>query len=347
MITPPRNEEVRRRIVRKQFPEAVEMAEGCKWTLPCPGLHLHNLAAGVNRAEDCNIFESVHPDYEGALLFVCMHQSCKSLLVEPRKKLLRAVYRAEMEAAGLWKIGMSSRKSLPLPSSQVRLISKAAREAGAVARDVEARMRDLAKRALAIEPLAANQDPGADMLDQTRRHLNALYAPSDRIWSGEVFHGVPTEVSHILQCCEWGCTPGPFIGMCRFKEGAIHRYNSEVMDTPWVVLEADWAEPRQGITGGEWTRRLAACLQEEGIPTRCMVDTGGKSVHAWVSRPAYFKKYGDGLVDTLRNKLTREILGIDSATFTLSQPVRLAGIWGRKPDGTPRARPATLIYLQG
>lgn len=349
-IIPPLNQNLRNAVIQTMYPDAEPMdLDGLKWSLPCPGLHLHNLAKGVARKEDCNIYENKRADGEKMVIMVCMHKSCKDLVTSHSRKLRAAIYKAEMMAAGLWKeTGSKKPTGPPLPACQKMLGSIAAKTGQIRLEERKAELVTLKNSALACQPMALNQDPETPAALQSRRQLEHLYTPDDWIWSGEVFYkGPPVKVSYLHQLLDWGIPPAPFITQCRFKPETPGRLNEWIESTPWLVLEADWETPRDGITGGEWTLRLGQALSEMGVKPRVVVDTGGKSIHVWVSRSAFLEKMGLATVDgSTRNAMIREILGIDSAPFTLSQPVRLAGVHGNRPDGTPRARPASLLYLQ-
>jgi len=350
IIIPPLNQPLRNAVIQTMYPDAEPMdLDGLKWSLPCPGLHLHNLAKGVARKEDCNIYENKRADGEKMVIMVCMHQSCKDLVTSHSRKLRAAIYKAEMMAAGLWKETGAKKPTGPaLPVCQRKLGSIAAKAGQIRLDEKKAELVALKAAALDSKPMELNQDPETPALVQSRRQLDHLYTRDDSVWTGEVFYkGPPQRVSYLHQLLDWEIPLAPFITMCRFRPEAPGRLNEWIESTPWLVLEADWETPRDGITGGEWTLRLGQALSDIGVKPRLVVDTGGKSIHVWVSRSAFLEKMGlDTVDDSTRNTMIREILGIDSAPFTLSQPVRMAGVHGRKPDGSLRARPASLLYLQ-
>ena len=332
----PKDPEVRLATIMHMFPDATPYGD-CGVTLECPGVHFHTVGGPVYRPGDCVIKLD---DFHETPRLHCSHTGgCVDVVAEKRKELNRAIYINEMTAAGLWRdwmlTGVLKKKSNP--NNPLKL-DPAGQVAEAVKKETAKAIESLAERARLAQPLAGNVDPETPLGRQTRMQLEALYSPEDCVWFGTATAGFPTPVADILDLIDKGALQS-FIGMARYPRTAAQRLNSLMIDSPWLVLEAD--TPVDGIPGSEWTLRLATCLLEDGIPPRVIVDSGGKSIHVWVSRAAYLARYAFGVTNHERNEMHRDILRVDHATLGTGQPVRLAG-----HQGEGRKLPATLLYVQ-
>ncbi len=155
-----------------------------------------------------------------------------------------------------------------------------------------------------------------------------LFEPGDVVWigglgdSGQAWHA-----RHFRAVREWlrDDRPGPRISTCTFKPGSISRSQASVLRRRFLVVESDeLGHASQGA--------VIRWLIEGGLRLRAVVDTRGRSLHAWFDLP------GKRSLEQLAIQLPA--LGMDSSLFNPVQPVRLPG-WRRSDSGlVPR-----LLYL--
>jgi hypothetical protein len=97
-----------------------------------------------------------------------------------------------------------------------------------------------------------------------------------------------------------------------FREGSTSRSNANVERRQFLVVESDvLSRDEVGAVFRLMHKRL-------GLQLHCIVDTGGKSLHAWFrppSEPARLARLRAGLTG----------LGCDPRMFNASQPARLPG----------------------
>lgn len=331
LLDVPRNPRLRAGIIAALYPDALEIRERV-WSIPCPGVHLHTLAPGTVRPGDC-IVRDDDDEYRLPLL-VCSHSHCREMVELARKTLNRAIYTAEAAAAGI-KTAVKRAPGIALPCS--KKMDLAALKAAEEDERILDRWRELAAAAELAEPIQPNALE-IPIETQSRLMIDSLYSHADTIWMGTVEHGKPTAVEYLHKLLGWQIPLEAFIGMSRYNTGADRRLDKLVMDSPWIVLEAD--DARGPWSAREWACKVASALLASGFSIKMIVDSGGKSAHVWTPRAPFLARYQAGLTDPKRNKAARNILGIDPATLRIGQPVRLAGIQG---DG--RKNPAHLIYL--
>ena len=116
--------------------------------------------------------------------------------------------------------------------------------------------------------------------------------------------------------------PGLYTCPSAFKAGVHSRCNENVIARRYLVLESDKLDKDQVCAVFRWMEQFSRL--------RAIVDTAGKSLHAWFELPA--------LDDLLQLKIILPELGCDPALFTLSQPCRL-------PGGNRDGRIQSLLYL--
>ncbi len=99
-----------------------------------------------------------------------------------------------------------------------------------------------------------------------------------------------------------------------FKAGSYQRTNENLNGHRFLVVESDvLSRDEVGAVFAHLRRRLHYGLH-------CIVDTGGKSLHAWFDAPR-----SKVLEDRL--KVGLEVFWCDPKVFTYSQPVRVPGAW--------------------
>ena len=109
-----------------------------------------------------------------------------------------------------------------------------------------------------------------------------------------------------------------------FKPGTHSRRDAEVLARRFLVLESDTLDKNKVCAVFKWTEQFARL--------RAIVDTAGKSLHAW------FEMTAPDVLAELETILPQ--LGCDAAMFTPSQPCRLPG--AVRPD---TGRVQSLLYL--
>ena len=158
----------------------------------------------------------------------------------------------------------------------------------------------------------------------------ALFRPLDTVWIGGHYDsGQPRHARHFRTAREWlrgGVITGPRICPASFVPGVIARAARTVRHWRFLVVESDsLSKPQQGAVI-RWLRDLCH------YRLRAVVDTGGRSLHAWFDHPSLRE------VEFLKACFPK--LDIDAAVLQPAQPCRLPG-WPRDDSGTL----PTLIYL--
>jgi hypothetical protein len=161
--------------------------------------------------------------------------------------------------------------------------------------------------------LVAERDPE----EQFRTWLK-LWPACSTVWIGDVYSsGKPEHRTHFRSVAEWyqiGPVMGNFTCGSSFRPGCCSRSNENLEGHRFMVIESDTlSRDEVGAVFAYLRRRLHYALH-------CIVDTAGKSLHAWF--------------DALPNKVFENRLkaglvafGCDPKVFTYSQPVRVPGAW--------------------
>ena len=177
-----------------------------------------------------------------------------------------------------------------------------------------------------------NGDPREDW-----RLIIKLIEPEDVIWIGTRKNDSAndTHPPEWIDYCktrfrfasEWlkeSACPGILTCPSAFKPGTYSRCDAHVLTRRFLVLESDTLDRNQVCAVFKWTEQFAKL--------RAIVDTAGKSLHAWFEMPA------PDVLGQLETILPQ--LGCDKAMFIPSQPCRLPG--GSRPD---TGRVQSLLYL--
>jgi len=156
-----------------------------------------------------------------------------------------------------------------------------------------------------------------DAEDQFRTWLR-LWPACSTIWIGDVYDsGKPGHATHfrpVAECYQIGPVMGNFTCGSSFKPGCYSRSNENLNGHRFMVIESDTlAKDDMGAIFTYLRRRLRYQL-------RCIVDTAGKSLHAWFDAP-------DTKVAENRLKAALTVFGCDPKLFTRSQPVRVPGAY--------------------
>jgi hypothetical protein len=293
----------------------------------CPGeaLHTHH-----NGKKDCRI------SVDGAPTIYCFHSSCAPVVAAANLRLRRELGERP------WAIGLPGGKVLRsgdvlLGDGTVKTRAEIVRGSGDTAaspyqqeeRLVLETVRVLAERfapemfatfhwpfeqIVADSPLLVAE---RDAEDQFRTWLK-LWPAHCHVWIGDVFSsGKPEHKTHFRPVAEWyqiGPAMGNYTCGSSFKPGSFQRSNANCNGTRFLVIESDTlAKDEVGAVFAYLQRRLKYKLH-------CIVDTAGKSLHAWFDAPRN---------SVLENRLKAGLVafGCDPKVFTYSQPVRVPGAY--------------------
>lgn len=303
----------------------------------CPGEALHTSPTG---AKHCRV------NVDGAPTIFCFHASCAAAVAEANRRLRRELgsspwvitlpggrvlrsgdvlqgdgtvrKRTEIES------GDSTPHPNPLPGRGGE--GEAARRAERLVLESVRLMAERFKpelfdvfrwpfaQILEDSPLQVSE---RDAEDQFRTWLK-LWPAHCHVWIGDVFSsGKPEHRTHFRPVADWyqiGPTLGNYTCGSSFKPGSYQRSNANCNGTRFLVIESDTlVKDEVGAVFAYLRRRLHYRLH-------CIIDTAGKSLHAWFEAPRN---------PTLENRLKAGLtaFGCDPKVFTYSQPVRVPGAW--------------------
>jgi len=254
----------------------------------CPGEHLHNNAT---RPQDTTVF------IDGLPNVFCFHQSCSTARWEANRELRRQI---SDKSAGL--------------SGPVR-----------IQRDPEAEMLSRLNTIAgdggqwldpipwtASEIYESSPTPLPDSPDGDYALFLSLFRPDDTIWIGDITDSSPAHFRKQSAWSQLSSAPHPFTTGAVFKPEAEARKNEMVLARKYLVVESD-------VLDKDKVGSVFRLMRERfRMRLHAIVDTGGKSLHAWFEAPhtpLWEKQLLAFLVP----------MGIDKATFRASQPVRLPG----------------------
>lgn len=186
-----------------------------------------------------------------------------------------------------------------------------------------------------------------DLQDENPRHsfIRSIFYPSDRIWmggmydSGEIKHEANFKPVHDwldIERLPSRCAAGVF------KKGSFQRSMSNVIRSPFVVIECDDligfkpTTERQKESNKAASFAMAQYLRVKwDMNLRAVIDTGNKSLHLWFDRPS---DHTMGCIDHMA-----ESHRIDATILSRCQasPLRMPGCIHEKTR-----KPAELLYLK-
>jgi hypothetical protein len=298
----------------------------------CPGESLHT---EPTRSRDCIV------RVDGAPTIYCFHSSCAPVVAEANRSLRRSL------GAEQWEVrlpgGRVVRSGQPAPADddilRARRRNRSATQCLAAVEAAAAEKLDTVldqfewtyDQILKSSPLAVAHRPPEE---QFRLWLK-LWPPHSTIWIGDVFDsGSEESKSHFRPIADWyqlGPVMGNFTCAATFHPGATSRSNISVESRPFVVVESDvLSRDEVGAVFRFYYRRLAHRL-------RCIIDTAGKSLHAWFDAPTSTR-------DLARMRAGLTGLGCDPKMFNASQPARVPGVLRHGSAGVPPA-PQKLIWI--
>jgi hypothetical protein len=297
----------------------------------CPGESLHTHPTGK---KDCRV------SVDGAPTIFCFHASCAAAVAEANLRLRRELGETSWElklpvgiilrngdvlqADGSVKTraeierGISTPHPGPLPGrggEGERLVLESVRVmAERFAPELFQKFCWPFAQIIEDSPLQVCQ---RDAEDQFRTWLK-LWPAHCHVWIGDIFSsGRPEHRTNFRPVADWyqiGPAMGNFTCGSSFKPGSFQRSNANCNGTRFLVIESDTlAKDEVGAIFAYLQRRLHYRLH-------CIIDTAGKSLHAWFDAPR-----NKILENRLKAGLTA--FGCDPKVFTCSQPVRVPGAW--------------------
>ena len=291
----------------------------------CPGEALHTHKTGK---KDCRVC------IDGAPTCWCFHSSCAPAVAAANRRL-----RQEL-GAGSWEIALPGGRVLRSGdilqqdgAVKTREVIQGERRARSDApyhadeRIILESVRVMAERfrpelfekfhwpfAQILEDsplLVANRDPE----DQFRTWLR-LWPAHCHVWIGDVYSsGKPEHRTHFRPVADWyqiGPVMGNYTCGSAFKPGTFSRSNENLNGQRFMVVESDT------LTKDEVGAVFAYLQRRLHYPLHGIIDTAGKSLHAWFDAPR-----NKVLENRLKAGLTA--FGCDPKVFTYSQPVRVPG----------------------
>ena len=289
----------------------VEWSEDAQGYCECPGRQHHT---SHNGRRDCAVFLDHVPT------LYCVHASCRESVEVKNRELRRALADGGDEETGKPKRLTAEQK---LRMAQTRCRERIRLRAANSRERILTEWSWPLARIIGDSSVRLPEDAGGHW-----RLLLQRFHPDDVVWIGEKFDsGKPEHARQFRTAGEWlGSTeaPAPLICPATFRPDSINRSNENVVARRFLVVESD-------TLGKDAVGSVFCWLRDRvKLPLTAIVDTAGKSLHAWFVYPP------PDVVDEL--KLVLPVLGCDPKLFTASQPVRLPGALR---DG----RHQRLVYL--
>ena len=231
---------------------------------------------------------------DGSFRLYCHHTSCREQVDLANRCL------ASLHQQGKTKQGPTR---IPAPKQQQQM--------------EQIRKELLGKFAWPYDKIIADSDEAIQVpVEQHHLLVLGLFNDDDVVWCGrDVWDtGSPKHACRFRTIKEWFAEPscpGPFITPGTFKPGTYSRAAVNVLHRRFLVIESD-SLGRDEI--GAVFRWLDVSV---GLRLRAIVDTAGKSLHAWFDFPTL------GVFSRLEQWLPG--FGCDPAMFNPAQPCRLPG----------------------
>lgn len=278
----------------------------------CPGRHQHTTPNG---RRDCILYLNDVPTLH------CVHGSCGEDLKRANQELRRALSGADESAPG---------KPKRLTAEQKQRLDEARRRESLRLKAATGRARLLNENHWPLAAIMANSP--ASVPEEATDHWRLLlghFHPDDVVWIGDKCDsGSPQHQRCFRTAREWLQQPsvtGPLICPSTFQPGTYRRSNETVVARRFLVVESDTLGKDEVGAVFRWLR------DKVRLKLAAIVDTAGKSLHAWFALPK-----PDELAEL---RMVLPVLGCDPKLFTSSQPVRLPGALR---DG----RHQRLVYLE-
>lgn len=281
------------------------------WTdIPCPGEALHS---NESAEAHCRFFL----DGEMAPTLNCVHESCSDVVEQFNRELRSRLRLKELALIAYQKGDDNSYKVLnakaeggaytPTKFEKSTIIRKK--------KEIKEKYVDL-KDAVEFE---IGEDIPTEPLNQAILHFKLFEKIKGNVVLGDVFCSGEKYKDHYKTFSEWiecGALHQEFIGMSTFS--SFNRKNKELVESPYLVMESDVLSKEDSI---ELFKKIKATF---GLDPILLLDSGGKSIHAWYNRDEVYKCLNEENHNILGKIF--QALGIDPAGIKYSQPMRWAGM---------------------
>ena len=274
----------------------------------CPGAALHS---SPTHKKHCTIF------LDGAPTIHCFHSSCQSAVANANFRIRSTIGKERFGSKPYTPTlaeqlirGERGRKK----REEEKLIAMTKASLPLIVKKFYGSPADLWE----ASPVRLLDGPADDW-----RMLLHLFPPHSIVWIGDIRDSAGESKpgwlkararEHFRRVEDWldlnGTPRGPLICPNIFVQGSASRCKSNVTSKPFLVVESDVLSHEESIA--------VIFFLKQKYRLRAVIDTGGKSLHAWFDHPP------DEDIPQLKTVLAH--LGCDPAMFTASQAVRLAGV---------------------
>ena len=243
----------------------IRWIEDDKGYCTCPGSHLHTNPTG-DRA--CIVY------LDGVATIFCQHESCKEEVQQATRNLRQAI-------ASHMPVDNDRRVS---KEERTRKLKQAQRIMQLELRGRSSLAKILKDHRWTYEQMTRDtpQPPAAGPSTHWRQILE-LFKADDVVWIGNKFDSGSSEhARNFKTAAEWlqtECVIGQLTCPATFKPGSISRNNASVQHRRFLVVESDVLSKDEIGAVFRWLR------DDVGLSLRAIVDTGGKSLHAWFDFP--------------------------------------------------------------
>ena len=242
----------------------------------CPGAALHSSRTGKR---DCAIF------LDGPPTLFCFHANCRSAVANANFRIRSAIGKercANKPYAPTLAEQLARAERRRKKRNDEKLIAKAKASLPMIVQEFSASTADLWE----ASPIRLLDGPE----DDWRMHLN-LFAPRSFVWIGDRFNSAKEDKpewlkakarEHFRRVEDWldsdTAPQGPLISSSTFVKGSASRCKSNVASSPFLIVESD-------VLSHEEATAVIFFLKQK-YRLRAVIDTAGKSLHAWFDRPA-------------------------------------------------------------
>jgi len=261
----------------------------------CPGKQFHTTHNG---RQDCKLYLDKVPT------LYCFHGSCKGELEAANTKLRMALLNGKLGDKP--RLTSEDKKRLREREQKEAKRRRAATSKPRILREFTWPYAEILQDSLLPLP----ENPAEHW-----RSLLACFHLNDVVWIGDTYSsGKPEHQRNFRLASDWlteRAALAQFTCPATFKAGSYARSNLNVSTRRFLVVESD-------VLGRDQVGAIFRWMKEQvGMNLRAVVDTAGKSLHAWFDYPPA------SIVEDLKIALPE--LGCDPKLFTASQPVRLPG----------------------
>lgn len=283
----------------------------------CPGEQFHT---SPTKKKHCEV------RIDGSPTIICQHTSCQGEREELDFKLRSTCGKIDKARNGETGIPVSRGKPTPSPSEQATEQAKAIRK----------RLKEICGHKLCdtISPVPE------DASGQFKAHLH-LFNPSDWIWHGNTYESSPSRIRTAKEWSNQESPSGNYISHSTFRPESGARANLNVETVKYIVVESDSLSHEEQMGLFAWLRDWC------GWDLRMLMDTAGKSLHAWFVYPHHLERF--------QLKAIFEALKCDRKLLTDSQPSRVAGAIRHQEDkdknklyhsdGSPMLKLQKMLWL--